>query len=177
MRELATPFAGALVNVDGARVQDFEERLSESGTLAFRVAFSVLRNREDAEDVAQEAFLRAHRRYPSLRDRDRFRAWLVRLTWRLALDRRRADRRRLTRETVPVSAVACGGEADAIARDRAARLWAAIDRLPEKLRVPIVLASIEGHTVGDVAALARIPEGTVKSRLFEARRLLKEWLS
>ena len=180
MRELAPPFTGALVSLDREADRDFEARLAESGTLAFRVAFSVLRQREDAEDVAQEAFLRAHRRYPALRDRDRFRAWLVRLTWRLALDRRRADRRRVARETVPIvglTALASDGEGEAVARDEAARLWAAIDRLPRKLRVPLVLASIEGHTVSDVAALVDIPEGTVKSRLFEARRLLREWLS
>jgi RNA polymerase sigma-70 factor (ECF subfamily) len=178
MHEYASPFAAGLVSAERADAQDFEGRLAESGTLAFRVAFSVLRNREDAEEVAQEAFLRAHQRFPSLRDRDRFRAWLVRVTWRLALDRRRADRRRLAREeAVALRTAPEDGEADAIARDLAERLWAAIDRLPAELRLPLVLSSIQGHTVTDVAALAGIPEGTVKSRLFEARRRLKEWLS
>src|SRR5215475_15202598 len=78
--------------------QEFEARLAESSTLAFRVAYSVLRHRQDAEDVAQEAFVKAYRSYTQLRDRDRFRAWLVRITWRLALDRQRADRRRAVRE-------------------------------------------------------------------------------
>ena len=51
-------------------------------TLVFRVAFGVLRHRQDAEDVAQEALIKAHRSFRQLRDRERFRAWLVRLTWR-----------------------------------------------------------------------------------------------
>src|SRR5215831_10295216 len=78
--------------------RDFERRLGESSTLAFRVAYGVLRHREDAEDVAQEAFVRAYRSFRALRDRDRFRAGLVRTTWRLAIDRIRATRRRLAHE-------------------------------------------------------------------------------
>ena len=78
--------------------REFEARLADSSRLAFRVAFSVLRQREDAEDVAQEAFAKAYRSFRQLRDRTRFRAWLVRMTWRMALDRHRANRRRLARE-------------------------------------------------------------------------------
>ena len=60
--------------------------------------YGVLRHRQDAEDVAQEAFAKAYRSFNQLRDRDRFRAWLVRMTWRLAIDRWRSDRRRSARE-------------------------------------------------------------------------------
>ena len=158
--------------------REFDTRLVESSTLAFRVAYGVLRHREDAEDVAQEAFAKAYRNFKQLRDRTRFRAWLVRMTWRLALDRQRAERRRLVRDTmhstrVPASVVAREGPAE---RLRAHELWRAIDALPEKLRVVVVLANIEGHRVGDVATLLGVPPGTVKSRLFHARRRLKELL-
>src|SRR5579864_3945971 len=78
--------------------REFEARLVESSTLVFRVAFGVLRHRQDAEDVAQEALIKAHRSFRQLRDRERFRAWLVRLTWRLAVNRRRSDRRRVAHE-------------------------------------------------------------------------------
>lgn len=158
--------------------REIEARLADSSSLAFRVAFSVLRHREDAEDVAQEAFTRAFTRLDRLRDRDRFRAWLVRIAWRLALDRRRGDRRRAAREDVVAftGLAAAGGEAQAIERDRAARLWAAIDALPRRLREVIVLAAIEGHGVREVAALLEVPEGTVKSRLFDARKRLEERL-
>src|SRR6185436_12773246 len=73
-----------LVTADDVLEREFGERLRESSSLAFRVAYGVLRHREDAEDVAQEAFVRAHRSIAQLRDRERFRAWLVRMTWRLA---------------------------------------------------------------------------------------------
>jgi RNA polymerase sigma-70 factor (ECF subfamily) len=65
---------------------------------------------------------------------------------------------------------------DMVARERARHLWAAIDALPEKLRVAIVMASIEGHDVDEVARLLAVPVGTVKSRLFLARQRLKEHL-
>jgi RNA polymerase sigma-70 factor (ECF subfamily) len=67
-------------------------------------------------------------------------------------------------------------EVDVAARERAARLWQAIDALPERLRLVLVLAAIDGHTTREVAALAGVAEGTVKSRLFEARRRLQEQL-
>src|SRR6185503_1925972 len=87
MNEWAGGFPGTLVSDDTAFDVEFEERLRDSRTLAFRVAYGVLRQREDAEDVAQEAFARAFRHFPRLRDRERFRAWLVRTSWRLAIDR------------------------------------------------------------------------------------------
>src|ERR1700688_4460986 len=80
--------------------REFEQRLAECGPLAYRVARGVLRNTADAEDVAQEALLRAYRRFDRLRDRNRFRAWLVRIAFRLALDRLRSGKRREQRDTL-----------------------------------------------------------------------------
>jgi RNA polymerase sigma-70 factor, ECF subfamily len=156
--------------------REFEARVSESLPLAFRVAFSVLKHREDAEDIAQEAFARAHRSFRQLRDRDRFRAWLVRITWRLALNRQRNDRRRMSRELLLAAGAAQTAAATAEERERAAQLWQAIDVLPPKLRLVTILAGIEGHDVREVALLLGVPEGTVKSRLFLARQRLKELL-
>jgi RNA polymerase sigma factor (sigma-70 family) len=98
MHEHAERLVGSLVTADVELEREFEARLADSSRLAFRVAFSVLRQREDAEDVAQEAFAKAYRNFRQLRDRTRFRAWLVRMTWRMALDRHSANRRRLARE-------------------------------------------------------------------------------
>src|ERR1700693_5894029 len=80
--------------------REFEAQLAGCGPLAYRVARGVLRNSADAEDVAQEALLRAYRSSDRLRDRNRFRAWLVRITFRLALDRFRSAKRREQRETL-----------------------------------------------------------------------------
>jgi RNA polymerase sigma-70 factor, ECF subfamily len=167
-----------IVDVDADLEREFEARLTETSTLAFRVAYSVLRQREDAEEIAQEAFAKAFRNFRQLRDRNAFRAWLVRITWRLALDRQRANRRRAAGESdhIDLALPPPAPASEVVARERAAQLWAAIDGLPEKLRVVVVLASIEGHDVCEVARLLHLPEGTVKSRLFLARKRLKEQL-
>jgi RNA polymerase sigma-70 factor (ECF subfamily) len=178
MHEHVKPIAGVFLNMEEDLKQEFETRIAETGTLAFRVAFSVLRNSEDAEDLAQEAFAKAYRRFRQLRDRDRFRGWLVRMTWRMAIDRSRSERRRMARETAADLPPACEPSPvqNVIQRERAERLWRAIDTLPEKLRIVIVLAAIEEHDVREIAKLLRLPEGTVKSRLFLARQRLKELL-
>ncbi len=179
MHEFADTLTAGLVTVEDDLAREFEARLADSSTLAFRVAYGVLRQREDAEDVAQDAFARAYRGFRDLRDRERFRAWLVRMTWRLAIDFRRTTRRRETREdsAARLSDGTVQGEALAIAQDRSTRLWRAIDALPDKLRLVVVLSAIEGHSVADVAALLDVPDGTIKSRMFDARKRLRELLS
>jgi RNA polymerase sigma-70 factor (ECF subfamily) len=180
MHEWTGRLAGDVVSSDEELEREFDARLVESARLAFRVAFSVLRHREDAEDVAQEAFAKAHRHFRQLRDPERFTRWLVRMVWRLALDRRRGERRRSLREAEH-ERVRQSVAADAVAADeRAEMLWKAIDSLPEKLRCVVVLVSIEGHDLAAVARLLGIPQGTVKSRLFVARQRIKDrlqWLN
>jgi RNA polymerase sigma-70 factor (ECF subfamily) len=181
MHEHTARLPGPLVTADAGLAYEFERLLAETSTLAFRVAFSVLRHEQDAEDVAQEAFLRAYRGFTRLRDRDRFRAWLVRTTWRAALDRQRSNRRRGSREVDDagrgvVQAESRIGRTRAQEDSRRTALWHAIDRLPGKLRITLVLASIEGYDVRAVGALLGIPEGTVKSRLSLARQRLREML-
>jgi RNA polymerase sigma-70 factor (ECF subfamily) len=176
MNELVPSWEALVTVEDPLLEQEFADRLRESSTLAFRVAYGVLRHREDAEDVAQEAFVRAHRSFTQLRDRDRFRAWLVRTTWRLAIDRIRNEKRRVAREQVAEPAPEATVEEIAVARERSRALWRAIDELPEKLRMAIVLAAIEGHDIAEVARLLEVPPGTVKSRLFHARQQLSEKL-
>ncbi|HSD28155.1 MAG TPA: sigma-70 family RNA polymerase sigma factor [Vicinamibacteria bacterium] len=167
------------MSLDPALEREFEERVLDSSTLAFRVALGVLRRREDAEDVAQDAFLRAHRAFASLRDRDRFRAWLVRTAFRLALDRLRGDKRRARREDEAAMGAHVQAESvedEAARAEMQARVGEAVDALPEKLRIVTVLAALQGHDVASVARLLDLPEGTVKSRLFLARKALAERL-
>jgi RNA polymerase sigma-70 factor, ECF subfamily len=175
-RARAEYLSAPCVTVDDELEREFEARIADCSTLAFRVAFSVLRQQQDAEDVAQEAFVRAHRSFRKLRNRESFRAWLVRTTWRLALDHRRGEQRRSARQCAhAISTIHVPADAVA-ATERATALWEAIDALPEKLRITIVLSAIEGHEIADVARLLGLPEGTVKSRLFNARRQLQERL-
>src|ERR1700730_4114787 len=166
--------------VHAARRREFEARLAECGPLAYRVARGVLRNDADAEDVAQEALLRAYRRFDRLRDPLRFRGWLVRIVFRLALDRARSARRREMRETEwahPARRAAPpNAEELAASSEFQAHFDRALEALPEKLRLVLLLAAMEGHTLDEVAAMLGLPVGTVKSRLFVGRRKLAEKL-
>lgn len=183
MNELVDRLPAHSVRVESASetaedlAREFDARVLDCSGLAFHVAYSVLRHPQDAEDVAQDAFIRARRAFHRLRDRDRFRGWLARLVWRMALDLRRGDKNRRKREdSVAQPDIAPSHEGQVLDDERSRRLWAAIDALPESLRLVVVLTSIEGHSVKDVALLARLPEGTVKSRLFTARQRLQELL-
>lgn len=157
--------------------REFEKRLEECGTLAFRVARGVLRNAADAEDVAQEAVLRSYRRFTRLRDASRFRAWLVRISFRLALDHERSARRRELREsTWAIDQPKPTAEDIAASNEFGRRLQEAMAELPEKSRLVLVLTSIDGHSLEEVAELLQVPVGTVKSRLHSARKQLAEKL-
>jgi RNA polymerase sigma-70 factor (ECF subfamily) len=160
--------------------REFEQRLAECGPLAYRVAQGVLRNSADAEDVAQEAMLRAYCRFERLRDRNRFRAWLVRIAFRLALDRLRSGKRREVRDLLwsqpEHQPPAANAEDIAASNEFQAHLENALAELPEKLRLVLLLAAMEGHTIEEIASMLGISTGTVKSRIFYARRQLAEKL-
>jgi RNA polymerase sigma-70 factor, ECF subfamily len=160
--------------------REFEERLSECGPLAYRVARGVLRNTADAEDVAQEALLRAYKSFERLRDRSRFRGWLVRISFRLALDRLRSAKRREQRDQLwsqpahlppPTTA-----EDIAVSNQFQGHLDRALEELPEKLRLVLLLSAMDGYTIDEIASLVAVPVGTVKSRIFLARKKLAEKL-
>jgi len=177
MDALVAGFPVAIASADAALAREFEARLADCPKLAYRVALGVLRNSAEAEDVAQEAMLRAFRNFHRLRDRERFRGWIARTAWRLALDRIRASGRRERRELAAhVDGAPPAVENVAASREIERHIHAALDALPEKLRLVMVLAAIEGYDTGEVAGLLEIPEGTVRSRLFHARKQMAESL-
>lgn len=177
MDAFASRFPSETVSRDTALDGEFECRLADCPKLAYRVALAVLRNEAEAEDVAQEAMLRAYRNFSRLRDRDRFRSWLVRTAWRISLDRIRAARRREHRErTATESEFQTRVQDVARSHELESQVAAALDSLPEKMRIVLILAAIEGHNTSEVAKLLGLAEGTVKSRLFHARKRMAERL-
>jgi RNA polymerase sigma-70 factor (ECF subfamily) len=177
MDALAASLAGSAVSRDESLEREFEQRLADCPKLAYRVALGVLHSTAEAEDVAQEAMLRAYRNFHRLHERDRFRAWLVRMSFRLALDRIRSKVRRERHEHAAMELRREESvENLASSREFQRRVARALDELPEKLRIVMVLAAIEGYNTREVAKLAGLPEGTVKSRLFLARKRLAESL-
>lgn len=163
MSALVEAIPGTAVRQAETLHQEFESRLADSAALAFRVALSVARKRADAEDIAQEALVRAYRSYHRLRDPGQFRRWLARIAWRLALDRRREAARRVRRETEYVAAATPPHpEQRAAGNQFRRRLADALERLPESLRIPIVTmgeeSRIQYHEAGEKKK--GVPAGT-----------------
>jgi RNA polymerase sigma-70 factor (ECF subfamily) len=155
----------------------FGARVAENQRRVFQIAYGILGNSADAEEVAQEAFLRAYQKFQSLREAEKFRAWVNQIAFRLALNRQRGLRRRLTRETA-WHAVGTGetvdGTRNAEERVLVERLRNEIEGLPEKLRRVLQLSIVEDMDATDVGVMLGIPAGTVRSRLHTARKLLLE---
>jgi RNA polymerase sigma-70 factor (ECF subfamily) len=155
----------------------FGERIAENQWRVFQIAYSVLGNAADAEDVAQEAFLRAYQKFASLREAEKFRAWVNRIVFRLALNRTRGNRRRLARDTAWQNLgtpTMVDGEKAAEQQVMLDRLRKEIDRLPDKFRGVLLLSLVEDMEAADVGAVLGIPAGTVRSRVHTARKLLLE---
>lgn len=153
---------------------------------ARRVALAALGNLADADEAVQEACLTAWRRIDRLDEPGAFRAWLMRITWRKALDRRRSlagwlrrIRHEQTDEGDPMEAIASSGRGpdETLLTSERDRIVAQMIRsLPPRLRDPLLLAASGEHRYEDIATLLRIPLGTVKWRVAEARRVLREKL-
>lgn len=145
---------------------------------ARRIARAVLHDPEDADDAAQDAFLAALTkldRYDPLRP---FSPWFLRIVANAATDRRR---RRAVRRTEPLDLQhACGGtrpDTDTERRAFAERLLKALAKLPERRRLAVVLFDVEGYTHAEIAEILGVPEGTVRSDVFHARRRLRVLLA
>jgi len=153
------------------------ERIAVNQRRVFQIAYSILGNAADAEDVAQEAFLQAYHKLALLREAEKFRGWVNRIVFRLALNRQRGHRRRLARDTawqMSDTRAMVDGVKDAEQHVLLDRLRREIERLPEKLRSVLQLSLVEEMDAADVGAVLGIPAGTVRSRLHTARKLLLE---
>ena len=167
-----------IARTDAGEGEDgFGARVAENQRRVFHIAFGILGNRADAEDLAQEVFLRAYQKSSSLREAGSFRAWVNRIAFRLALNRQREIRRRLVRDDT-WHAAGFGDTVDesenAEQRLLVARLRNEIAALPQKLRQALQLSIVEDMDAGDVGLVLGIPAGTVRSRLHAARKLLLE---
>ncbi len=139
----------------------------------FRVAFSVLRNVQDAEDVVQETFIKIYRLSAWLDMQDE-RAYLARTAWRLAVSRIRRDTGEPLRNEAADSAASV--EAELIRADAEAAVHRLVDALPLELRLPLALSTVDGLTSPEIARVMGIPEGTVRGRMARAREILKRKL-
>ncbi len=139
----------------------------------FRIAYSVLRNVHDCDDVVQETFLKLYRSSAWRLMKDE-RAFLARAAWRLAVSR--LPKR--SAETLHAATPFPGPDPEqaALVTDWNAAIRRLIDTLPEQLRQPLALSGVEEMTSREIADVMGIPEGTVRTRLMRGRQILKEKL-
>lgn len=146
----------------------------------FGVAARMLGNTAEAEEVAQEVFLRVHRAIGEFRGEAKLSTWLYTITSRLCLGRLGGRERRVARDGEEVLTRLASGEADpAAALERSeleVALHRAIGELPEDRRVVVILRDLEGLAYEEIAAALELPVGTVRSRLHRARMDLKDKL-
>ncbi len=139
----------------------------------------MLRNSHDAEDVAQETFLSLYRSGAWRKMNDE-RAFLARATWRHAIDRLRANPKRKADDSdvlLELPSRESDPEQTLLDADQQAAVHRLIDALPEELRQPLALSTVQEMNSREIAAILDIPEGTVRTRLMRARQMLKQKLS
>lgn len=163
-----------LVREEAARDTEFAALVERQARFVFRVAYSILRNVQDAEDVVQETFLKLYRSRAWERIADE-KAFLARAAWRIAVDQ--LNKRPKTMPDWSTELSTQNPEQAAIASDRNVVLHRLIDGLPEELRQPLVLSGFEEFSSREIAEIMGIPEGTVRTRLLRARQILRQKLA
>jgi len=158
-----------------------ESLVREHARFVYRLVYSLLRNHHDTEDVVQETFLRVCRNRSKLNRIEDPRAWIACIAWRSALTRRR----KLSAHPVvdlddlknSLETIATGPEEEAGKEQMRSLLERLIRTLPEELRNPLILSTVEDIRSPEISAILGIPEATVRTRLFRARQLLREKLT
>ena len=179
MNRNAKPGGGwRLRRSDELREERFRELVDRQSRFVFRIAYAMLRNVHDAEDVVQEVFLKLFQSgaWETMRDE---RAYLARTTWRMAIDKlpKRSD---VSHDDDTVQETASENQSPeqiAVTADSCALVHRMMDALPEELRQPLALSAVEEMSSKEIAEVMGIPVGTVRTRMMRARGILREKLA
>ncbi len=160
---------------------ELERVVREHARFVYRVVYSVLRNHHDAEDATQETFVRVLKHVHELAGVRDVKPWLARIAWRIAVD----HRRRLPEQSLDEAAEAGielaqsspGAEQTVITENLMAVMERMIAGLPRDLRDVVTLSTVEEMSGAAIAEVLRIPEASVRTRMFRARQILKEKLA
>jgi len=166
---------------------DFESAARECRPFLMQIAVASARNPVDAEDIVQEALLRGYRGFKRFRGDCPVRLWLSRIVVRVAINHHRNVARRLKRwvffadlEVDTDSGSSRGFDppdhSQSGPRERLLDVQKHVNRLPDEFRMPLMMLAVDGMTIPEIAEILEMPEGTVKSRIFYARKRLKDAL-
>ena len=170
-----------VVRAQAGDTDAFDQLVVRHQAAVYRAAMAALRRAEDAEEVAQDAFVRAWVTLKTFRGEASFRTWMLSIAWRRALNRRRSLTRwwhRAEPETRLHVVAAPGNAPDEVmdCSELRRHIAGAIEALTPKLRDALLLARAGEYDYAEIGAMLGIPEGTVKWRVSEARRRIRERL-
>ena len=175
--EVAIDASERLTGLERTATRDaqFAGLVERQSRFLFRVAYAILRNTHDAEDVVQETFWKLYRAGAWKRIENE-QAFLARMAWRIAV-RKRAKTRNDRFDAVPQPTAAANPEEAAIVSDRREMVQRRVSALPEELRQPLALSALDELKSHEIAEIMGIPEGTVRTRIMRARQILKDKLA
>jgi RNA polymerase sigma-70 factor (ECF subfamily) len=157
-------------------LQAFEELYEAHKSRVYALSLRMVRDPGRAEEMTQDAFVRAWQKLASFQGRSSFSTWLHRLAANVILGRLRSEKRWSDRETDFEEIEARHGASETKRQEIEIDLERAISLLPSKARVVFILHDVEGYRHAEIAELAGIAEGTSKAHLHRARKLLREVL-
>lgn len=160
----------------------FEEIVTQYADFVYNVAFRMMGNTHDAEEVAQDAFLSAYRAYGRFRGESQVSTWLYRITMNAALMRLRREKRArgltwVGVENLEVPSWEDAPERSALASELGDKIQEGISRLPPELRAAVVLRDVSGLSNAEAADALGVTVSSLKSRLHRARVLLRQHLA
>ncbi len=185
-READAALLRAVLDGDTTAYQGLVEKYQNR---VYAMVYGMVRNREDARDITQDAFVKAYRNLQGFRLESSFYTWLYRIARNLAIDHTRKQKRQAT-GAFDEGVAARDGDGGihevhhqdsprkALERKQLyARIMAALDKLPPEQKEIILLREVEGLAYKEIAEVMEIPEGTVMSRLYYARKKLQKLLA
>jgi len=166
---------------------DFETAARDCRPFLLQIAVASARNPVDAEDIVQEALMRGFRGYQRFRGDCPLRIWLSRIVVRVAINHHRSAARRLKRwvffgdvelerEDGTRAEFDPPDHSKNIPREKMMDVHRQVNRLPDEFKMPLMMLAVDGMTIPEIAEILEIPQGTVKSRVFYARKRLKNAL-
>jgi RNA polymerase sigma-70 factor (ECF subfamily) len=162
-----------------------ETLVADHFRMVFRIAYSILRNHHDAEDAAQECFLRVWKHKDRLHEIGNAKTWLARIAWTTALDKRRSSHKMLSLNDgesgadllESLSDETPAADEQLAERQKQQLLQRLIAGLPDDLGQTLELSTVQELNSAEIAEVMKIREGSVRTRLFRARKQLKEKLA
>lgn len=152
-------------------VSKFEHLVRESQDTMYRISMSILKNEHDAQDAVSEAILKAYENLHKLRKEEYFKTWLIRILIN--------ECQKTLKKSHGITSLESEKSPEISDRNNpyiSVEIGDAIDSLPQKIRLVVIMFYVEDYSIKDIKRVLNIPEGTVKSRLNKGRILLKEKL-